>query len=79
MAKCFDQKDLSSHTFKMKESSVHAVTSPDILELSPSINDMRNHSRNSFEGTDDVVIHYGNISLSSWHGGKSIQDVPNSS
>uniref|UniRef100_A0A2N9H3K9 Ionotropic glutamate receptor C-terminal domain-containing protein n=1 Tax=Fagus sylvatica TaxID=28930 RepID=A0A2N9H3K9_FAGSY len=69
MAKCFDQKDLSSHTFKTKESSVHAVTSPDILELSPSINDMQNHSRNSFEGTDDVVIHDGNISLSSRHGG----------
>ena len=79
MEKCFDQKDLSSHTFKTKESSVHAVTSLDILQLSPSINDMRNHSRNSFEGTDDVVIHDGNISLSSWHGGKSIQDVPNSS
>uniref|UniRef100_A0A2N9IPG2 Ionotropic glutamate receptor C-terminal domain-containing protein n=1 Tax=Fagus sylvatica TaxID=28930 RepID=A0A2N9IPG2_FAGSY len=69
MAKCFDQKDLSSHTFKTKESSVHAVTSPDILELSPSINDMQNHSRNSFEGTDDVVIHDGNKSLSSSHGG----------
>uniref|UniRef100_A0A2N9INE9 Ionotropic glutamate receptor C-terminal domain-containing protein n=1 Tax=Fagus sylvatica TaxID=28930 RepID=A0A2N9INE9_FAGSY len=69
MAKCFDQKDLSSHTFKTKESSVHAVTSPDILELSPSINDMQNHSRNSLEGTDDVVIHDGNISLSSRHGG----------
>ena len=70
MAKCFDQKDLSSHTFKTKESSVHAVTSPNILELSPSIiNDMQNHSRNSFEGTDDVVIHDGNISLSSRHGG----------
>ena len=74
MAKCFDQKDLSSHTFKTKESSVNAVTSPDILELSPSINDMQNHSRNSFEGTDDVVIHNdnGSLSSSSRHGDASM-------
>ena len=76
MAKHFDQKELSS------QSSVHDVVSPDILEPSPGIDDMQDHSRNSIEGTDDVVIaviHDGNRSLSSRHDDTSMQDVPNSS
>jgi ionotropic glutamate receptor len=65
MAKSFDQRDLSSHTFKSKESSVH--------------DSLHSHSRNSIEGSDDVVKHNDNKSFSSRHGGKSIQGVPNSS
>ena len=79
LAKSFDQKDLSSHTFKSTKSIVHAVARPDFLELSPSIDDMHSRSRNSIEGSDNVVKHNGNKSFSSRHGGKSIQGVPNSS
>ena len=81
MAKHFDQKDLSSHTFKGEESRVHAIASPEVFEPSPSIDDIQNHTRNSIEGSDDVVIHDDNNSLSSSsrHGDASMQDVPNSS
>ncbi|KAK7826726.1 glutamate receptor 2.2 [Quercus suber] len=81
MAKHFDQKDLSSHTFKGEESRVHAVASPEVSVPSPGIDDMSNHTRNSTEGLDDVVIHddNGSLSSSSRHGDTSMQDVPNSS
>ncbi|KAM3714502.1 hypothetical protein ACJW31_01G337500 [Castanea mollissima] len=81
MAKHFDQKDLSSHTFKGEESRVHAVASPEVFEPSPGIDDIQNHSRNSTEGSDDVVIHNdnGSLSSSSRHGDASMQNVPNSS
>ncbi|XP_075633976.1 glutamate receptor 2.8-like [Castanea sativa] len=81
MVKHFDQKDLSSHHFKREESRVHDVGSPDIFQPSPSIDDMQNHSRNSVEGTNDVIIHddNGSLSSSSRHSDASMQDVPNSS
>ena len=81
MAKHFDQKDLSSHTFRGEESRVHVVASPEVSKPSPGIDDMQNHTRNSTEGSDDVVIHDGNGSLSSSsrHGDASMQDVLNSS
>ena len=83
MAKHFDQKDLSSHDFKREESRVHVVVNPNVFDPSPrpSIDEMQHHSRNSIEGTDDVVIHddNGNISSSSRHGDAFMQDVPNSS
>ncbi|KAM3762380.1 hypothetical protein ACB098_01G340600 [Castanea mollissima] len=67
MAKHFDQKDLSSHTFKGEESRVHAVASPEVFEPSPGIDDIQNHSRNSTEGSDDVVISDTQIqSLNFW-------------
>ena len=79
MAKHFDKKDLQ--TFQREESRVHVVASPNVFEPSPSIDDMQIHSRNSIEGTYDVVIHHDNVSLSSSsrHGDASMQDVPNSS
>ncbi|XP_030955051.1 glutamate receptor 2.8-like isoform X3 [Quercus lobata] len=66
MAKHFDQKDLS-HDFKREESRFHAVVNPNVLDPSPrpSIDEMQSHSRNSIEGTDGVVIHDDNRSLSS--------------
>nr|POE57463.1 glutamate receptor 2.8 [Quercus suber] len=81
MAKQFDLKDLSSYTFKGEESRVRVVASPDVFEPSPGIDDMQNHTRNSTEGSDDVVIHDDNRSLSSSsrHGDASMQDLPNSS
>ncbi|XP_030950058.1 glutamate receptor 2.8-like [Quercus lobata] len=81
MAKLFDQKDLSSHHFKREESRVHDAGSPDVFQPSPSIDDMQNHSRNSTEGTNDVIVHDDNRSLSSSsrHSDASMQDVPNSS
>ncbi|KAL4654647.1 hypothetical protein ACB092_01G395800 [Castanea dentata] len=81
MAKHFDQKDLSSHTFKGEESRVHVVASPEVSEPSPGIDDMQNHTRNSIEESDDVLIHddNGSLSSSSRHGDASMQDVPNSS
>ncbi|XP_023872896.2 glutamate receptor 2.8 [Quercus suber] len=81
MAKHFDQKDLSSHHFKREESRVHDGGSLDVFQPSPSIDDMQNHSRNSIEGTNDVIIHDDNRSLSSSsrHSDASMQDVPNSS
>ncbi|KAL4654552.1 hypothetical protein ACB092_01G387700 [Castanea dentata] len=81
MVKHFDQKDLSSHHFKREESRVHDVGSPDVFQPSPSIDDMQNHSRNSVEGTNDVIIHddNGSLSSSSRHSDASTQDVPNSS
>ncbi|KAF3961756.1 hypothetical protein CMV_013659 [Castanea mollissima] len=76
MAKHFDKKD--PHTFQREESRVHDVARPNIFEPSPSIDDMQIHSRNSIEGTYDVVIHDDNESLSSSsrHGDASMQDVP---
>ncbi|KAL4654548.1 hypothetical protein ACB092_01G387300 [Castanea dentata] len=76
MAKHFDKKD--PHTFQREESRVHDVASPNIFEASPSIDDMQIHSRNSIEGTYDVVIHddNGSLSSSSRHGDASMQDVP---
>ncbi|KAM3762373.1 hypothetical protein ACB098_01G340000 [Castanea mollissima] len=76
MAKHFDKKD--PHTFQREESRVHDVARPNIFEPSPSIDDMQIHSRNSIEGTYDVVIHDDNKSLSSSsrHGDASMQDVP---
>ena len=81
MAKHFAQKDLSSHHFKREESRVHDAGSPDVFQPSPSIDDMQNHSRNSTEGTNDVIVHDDNRSLSSSsrHSDVSMQDVPNSS
>ncbi|KAF3969794.1 hypothetical protein CMV_006435 [Castanea mollissima] len=83
MAKHFDQKDLPSHDFKREESRVHAVVNPNVFDPSPrpSIDEMQSHSRNSIEGTDDVVIHDDNRSLSSGsrHADASMQDVHNSS
>ncbi|KAM3762378.1 hypothetical protein ACB098_01G340500 [Castanea mollissima] len=81
MAKHFDQKDLSSHTFRGEESRVHAVASLEVSEPSPGIDDIQNHSRNSIEGSDDVVIHddNGSLSSSSRHVDAFMQDVPNSS
>ena len=78
MAKHFDKKD--PQTFQREESRVH-VASPNVFEPSPSIDDMQIHSRNSIEGTYDVVIHDDNRSLSSSsrHGDASMPDVPNSS
>ena len=61
MAKHFDQKDLSSHTFKGEESRIYVVASPEAL----GIDDMQNHTRNSTEGSDEVVIDDDNDSLSS--------------
>ena len=80
MAKHFDLKDLSSYTFKGEESRVNVVASLDVFEPSLGIDDMQNHTRNSIEGSDDVVIHddNGNISSSSRHGDSFMQDVPNS-
>nr|POE85281.1 glutamate receptor 2.2 [Quercus suber] len=76
-----DQKDLSSRHFKREESRVLDMGSPDVFQLSPSIDDMQNHSRNSTEGTNDVIIHDDNRSLSSSsrHSDASMQDVPSSS
>ena len=65
MAKHFDQKDLSSHTFKGEESRVYVVASPKVFEPSSGIDDMQNHTRNSTEGSDEVVIDDDNDSLSS--------------
>ena len=65
MAKHFDQKDLSSHTFKGEESRVYVVASPEVFEPSPGIDDMQIHTRNSTEGSDEVVIDDDNDSLSS--------------
>ena len=81
IAKHFDQKDLSAHTFKGEESRVYVVASPEVSEPSLGIDDMQNHTRNSIEGSDDVVIHddNGNLSSSSRHGDSFMQDVPNSS
>ncbi|XP_030955058.1 glutamate receptor 2.8-like [Quercus lobata] len=81
IAKHFYLKDLSSYTFKGEESRVHVVASPNVFEPSPGIDDMQNHTRNSTEGSNDVVIHddNGNLSSSSRHGDASMQDVPNSS
>ena len=78
MAKHFDKKDLK--TFQREESRVHVVASPNVFEPSPSIDDMQIHSRNSIEGTYDVVIHHDNVSLSSIsrHGDASMPYVPNS-
>nr|POF09063.1 glutamate receptor 2.8 [Quercus suber] len=79
MAKHFDKKD--PHSFQKEESRVHVVASPNVYEPSPSIDYMQIHSRNSIEGTYDVVIHDDNKSLSSSsrHGDASMQDVPHSS
>ena len=81
MAKHFDQKDLSAHTFKGEESRVYVVASLEVSEPSLGIDDMQNHTRNSIKGSDDVVIDDDNDSLSSSsrHGDASMQDVPNSS
>ena len=74
MAKHFDQKDLSSHFFKGEESRVHVVANPEVSEPSPGIDDMQNHTRNSTKGSDDVVIHddNGSLSSSSRHGDASM-------
>ena len=83
MAKHFDQKDLHSHDFEREESRVHVVANPNVFDPSPrpSIDDMQNHSRNSIEGIDGVVIHNDNKSLSSSsrHEDASMLDVRNSS
>ncbi|KAK4853802.1 hypothetical protein QYF36_014891 [Acer negundo] len=50
----FDNKDLSAHPFKRRESRVHPATSPEGIEPSPDINNMHNHSRIANEEAEKV-------------------------
>jgi ionotropic glutamate receptor len=47
MAKHFDQKDPSSLGTKRSKSRVHALASPNVIELSPGIDHRKNYSRSS--------------------------------
>ncbi|TXG61269.1 hypothetical protein EZV62_012632 [Acer yangbiense] len=54
LMKNFDNKDLSAHPFKRRESRVHPATSPEGIELSPDTNNMHNHSRIANEEAENV-------------------------
>nr|XP_011466282.1 PREDICTED: glutamate receptor 2.8-like [Fragaria vesca subsp. vesca] len=70
MAKHFDNKDLTSHQFKRRDSRVHATDIPDDegLAAAPDANDMQNNSSRTHETVENDLDINENENLSSGSG-----------
>ncbi|KAJ6287762.1 hypothetical protein OIU76_028871, partial [Salix suchowensis] len=56
LAKHFDKEDPSAHHLKRAGSSVHPVSSVEIVGASPNIDDAHGHSSTSIEGSGDIIV-----------------------